>query len=112
MSEENYFVPNATFGTRQDTATALTGAADEFSISQRAIRAASGGFWVTDELAEKVFNDVDESALPSDDLARNGDDGTATVSPDDQSDNQTPEDNPSEEEQNDTAPAKKSRSKK
>jgi len=122
---EDYFVPNSVFGTRQDTATALTGAADEFGISQRAVRATQGGFWIDEALAEKVFNDVDESALNSDDVASNGDDGTATVNPEEnpevnagdddkseQSDDQTPEGNQSSEEQTDKAPAKKSRSKK
>lgn len=59
MSENNYFVPDATFGGRRDTAIALTGAADEFGISQRAVKATAGGFRITDELANLVFEDVD-----------------------------------------------------
>lgn len=137
-NDNDYFVPNATYGGRQDTATALVGAADEHGVSQREVRAGQGGFWISEALAEKLFNDVDESALSEADLASHGDDGTATVDPADadaddadadqsdqsddaddadadkseQSDDQTPEGDPSSEEQTDKAPAKKSRSKK
>lgn len=61
MSENNYFVPDATFGDRRETAIALTGAASEYGISQRAVKATGGGFHISEELAGIVFEDEDGS---------------------------------------------------
>lgn len=109
MSEENYFVPSGTFGSRQETATALVGAADEFGLNQRDIRSAQGGFWITESLADKVFNDVDESDDVVDDVVVDDD---ADNDPSGEPETKTPEGTVPSEEQADTAPAKKSRSKK
>jgi len=56
------FVPDG--DSRQDTAVLLVGTADEYGIDQRAIRAASGGFYVTDEVYDAVFGEgsADEEA--------------------------------------------------
>lgn len=49
------FVP---FGdNRKETAVVLVGTAREFGIHQRAVLAAAGGFWITEELAAHVFED-------------------------------------------------------
>lgn len=56
-----HFVPDATMGSRKDTAVLLVGTAREYGIAQRAILAAHGGFWITDELAAIVY-DEDEQA--------------------------------------------------
>lgn len=52
------FIPNG--ASRQQTAILLTGTASEFGINQRSIRAAKGGFHISDELARVLY---DESAI-------------------------------------------------
>lgn len=59
MTENNVFVPNDTFGDRKSTAVALTGAADEYGISQRAVKTTPRGFDITEELAALVFESDD-----------------------------------------------------
>lgn len=128
MTNSDYFVPDGTFDSREATATALVGAADEFRISQRAVRATQGGFWITEELATVVFNDSDQTGETPDGETPDGEivvegadeivvedgDKTADDNKDNSGDpeNETPVDDQSSEEQTDKAPAKKSRSKK
>lgn len=52
------FVPNG--DSRQETAILLVGTADEYGIDQRSIRAVSGGFYVSDELASVLYDESDE----------------------------------------------------
>lgn len=61
MSDSNIFVPNGT--SRRETAILLVGTADEHNIDQRTIKATSGGFFITRDLAELV----DVPVLPADD---------------------------------------------
>jgi hypothetical protein len=54
-----FFVENAAAGSRKDTAILLVGTAREFGISQRSIKSARTGFYITEELAALLY---DESA--------------------------------------------------
>lgn len=49
------FVPNG--GSRRDTAIILVGTARDHGIDQRSIRAVQGGFYVSEDLAEVLFNE-------------------------------------------------------
>lgn len=53
--DHSVFVPNG--DSRRDTATLLVGTAEEFGISQKSIRSTSKGFFITEELADKVYED-------------------------------------------------------
>lgn len=52
-SDSTVFIPNG--DNRQDTAVLITGTAAEYGIDQRTIRAASGGFFVNDALADILY---------------------------------------------------------
>lgn len=56
----NVFVPNG--DSVEETAVLLVGTADEFHIDQRNIRVdrARGGFWISDELADIVYDGVED----------------------------------------------------
>jgi hypothetical protein len=62
----NVFVPYGE--SRQDTAILLVGTAQEFGLPQRDIRSdrSRGGFWITDRLADIVYDggDEDEESSP------------------------------------------------
>lgn len=49
------FVPNGE--SRRETAILLVGTADEFGISQDSIRATASGFFITEELADVLYDD-------------------------------------------------------
>lgn len=51
------FVANDTAGTRRDTAVLLVGTAREFKIHQRAIQSTHNGYWITDELADVLYDE-------------------------------------------------------
>lgn len=59
----NVFIPNG--DSRQDTAILLVGTADEHGIDQHDIASAPGGFFVTERLADLVYEDqpADDGAL-------------------------------------------------
>lgn len=54
------FVPNGP--SRKDTAIVLVGTADEYGIDQRSIKSVSGGFYITNELAELVYDEGESYA--------------------------------------------------
>ena len=56
------FVPNGE--SRKETAVLLVGTAAEYGIDQRAIRATSGGFYISDELADLLYDESAEEAVP------------------------------------------------
>lgn len=56
------FVPNG--DSRRETAVLLVGTAEEYGISQRSIKTAPGGFFITEELADIVYDDVDKDVAP------------------------------------------------
>lgn len=60
------FVPNG--DSRQETAVLLVGTAEEFNLSQRHIRAdrARGGFWISEALADIVYEDSDDDTQTPD----------------------------------------------
>lgn len=62
MNESTVFVPNG--DSRTDTAVLLVGTAEEHGVDQRSIKATVGGFWVTEELADLVYAEVDEEPEP------------------------------------------------
>jgi len=51
------FVPNGE--SRRETAILLVGTADEYGIDQRSIRSVSGGFYISEELADVLFAEDD-----------------------------------------------------
>lgn len=55
MFTRDVFVPNG--DSRKDTAIVLVGTADEYGIDQRSIKTAPGGFHITSELADLVYDD-------------------------------------------------------
>lgn len=66
-----YFVPNG--DSRQDTAVLLVGTAREYGISQRSVKAVQGGFNISEELANIVFDDEDlADDEPADDEPKSG----------------------------------------
>lgn len=61
----NVFVPNG--DSREDTAVLLTGTAREYKIDQREIKATNGGFFISDRLADIVYDgEVPEEDEPLD----------------------------------------------
>jgi hypothetical protein len=50
------FISNATMGSRAATATLLVGTADEHGIPQENIHTVPGGFFVTDDLADILYD--------------------------------------------------------
>lgn len=54
------FVPDG--GSRKNTAVLLVGTAEEFGLDQRSIRAAQGGFWITEELADVLYHESANNA--------------------------------------------------
>jgi hypothetical protein len=54
------FVAADAAGTRRDTAALLVGTAQEFNIDQHDIKSASGGFYITDRLADVLDAESDE----------------------------------------------------
>lgn len=53
--ERTAFVPDV--GQRKETAILLVGTAKEAGIDPRSIKMVQGGFWITEELADLVFED-------------------------------------------------------
>lgn len=53
--ETPYFVPNG--ADREETAVLLVGTAREFGLSQRSIRVTVGGFKISEELADLIYED-------------------------------------------------------
>lgn len=51
------FVPNG--DSRRETAILLVGTADEYGIDQRSIRSVSGGFYISEELADVLYAEDD-----------------------------------------------------
>lgn len=49
------FVPNGE--SRRETAILLVGTADEYGIGQESIRATSAGFYITEELADLLYDE-------------------------------------------------------
>lgn len=49
------FVPNG--DSRRETAIILVGTADEYNVDQRSIMATKGGFYITSELADFVYDE-------------------------------------------------------
>ena len=68
------FVPDE--GDKVEIAVLLCGTADEYNISQRHIRAdaARGGYWISSELADIVYDGADQDPETSGDAA--GDNST------------------------------------
>ena len=60
------FVPNG--DSRQETAILLVGTASEYGIDQREIRATSGGFYISDRLADLLVDEDSEASSPASDL--------------------------------------------
>ena len=58
------FIPEDTMGSRRETAVLLVGTAREYGIPQRAILSASGGYWITKELADIIYDEADANAEP------------------------------------------------
>lgn len=52
------FIPNG--DSRTDTAVLLVGTAEEHDIPQSSIRATTGGFWVSEDLADLIYGDEPE----------------------------------------------------
>lgn len=52
------FVPNG--DNRRETAILLVGTAREFGIDQRSIRTASGGFYITEDLADVLYDESEQ----------------------------------------------------
>ncbi len=64
MGRHTVFVPEDSAGTRQETAVLLVGTAREFGIHQRDIKSAHGGFWITDVLADVLYDEAAEPVEP------------------------------------------------
>ena len=58
------FVPNDTAGDRKNTAILLIGTAREFGVDTRAVKATQGGFFITAELADLVFDETEPEPEP------------------------------------------------
>jgi len=72
--ELDVYVPPGDSG--QEIAVLLTGTAEEFGIPQSHIRSdGRGGFWISDDLADIVYADVEDAAIKD---ADEGDDPTQT----------------------------------
>lgn len=56
MIESNIFVPDGE--SRQDTAVLLVGTARDYDIPQRSIKATVGGFYITEALADVIYEDA------------------------------------------------------
>jgi hypothetical protein len=54
--EHTAFVPNG--DSRKDTAVLLVGTAAEYGIDQHSIKTVSGGFRITEELADVLYSDT------------------------------------------------------
>lgn len=57
---QRHFVPENTMDTRKETAVLLVGTAREFGISQRSIQSTYGGFWITQELADVLYDESEQ----------------------------------------------------
>lgn len=57
---KRHFVPDDTMDSRKETAILLVGTAREFGIPQRSIQTTYGGFWITQELADVLYDESDD----------------------------------------------------
>lgn len=55
-----HFVPNNTAGSKTETAVLLVGTADEFGISQSDIVMVSGGYRITEALADVLYEESND----------------------------------------------------
>lgn len=82
MSTEraNYtaFVPNG--DSRQETAIILVGTAEEHGIDQRSIQATRGGFNITEELADVLYDESTPDETPNEVPAKKASASKAAVS--------------------------------
>lgn len=77
------WVPDATMGSRKDTAVLLVGTATEFGIPQRDIASTRGGFYISDRLAELVYDEAgeDDQAEPEPETVSGNETDTTKAAP-------------------------------
>lgn len=57
MSDHPHFIADSLGGSRKDTAILLTGTAREFHVHQREIKAVQGGFRVTQNMHDVLYDE-------------------------------------------------------
>ena len=60
--ETPVFVPNG--DSQEETAVLLVGTAKEYGLSNRSVRASTGGFWISEALADLVYGEAEPEPEP------------------------------------------------